>query len=451
MTVLMMDINYLVPHPQNPRKELGDLTELAESIKANGIYQNLTVMPINEDKADEEPKYMVLIGHRRLAAAKLAGLKEVPCSIQRNVSEQQQLQIMLMENMQRSDLTIIEQAQGFQQLLNLGVDIGYISQKSGFSKTTIRRRLEIAKLDQKKLKEVSSARQLSLGDFDELAKIKDPAVRNDVLETMGTNNFHWAVNRAVNEEVMNKNRPEFLETMKRLKFKKLQEKDRYSSKFKDIGIRKVSLLKWEDTKKYIPKSSEAIYYYECYNGAIEFYRENKKLKQAEAKSSATIAKEKSIAEAWSKAKAMAAAHYELRKTFVEKLPVRGNLTKIFAGAFIAGVINAVDYMSIGREELDEMCGVEADRFDDKRAEKAFKFLDQCDAMQQKQAVYLLFGDSEKESFAGGSPKEYPKYKPSSKLQALYRWLALFDYQLSDEEKQMTNGTHEVFSQNVFDA
>ena len=72
MAVVNMPIEYLVPHPQNPRKDLGDLEELTASIKENGIYQNLTVIPINEEAPDEEPKYMVVIGHRRLEAARRA-------------------------------------------------------------------------------------------------------------------------------------------------------------------------------------------------------------------------------------------------------------------------------------------------------------------------------------------------------------------------------------------
>lgn len=172
MAVVNMPVECLVPHPQNPRKDLGDLEELTASIKENGIYQNLTVIPVNEAVPGEEPKYMVVIGHRRLEAAKRAGLKEVPCAIVRDLSETRQLQIMLLENMQRSDLTVYEQAQGFQQLLDFGMDIEDISQQSGFSKSTIRRRLEIAKLDQNKLKEISSTRQLNLKEFDMLAKIK---------------------------------------------------------------------------------------------------------------------------------------------------------------------------------------------------------------------------------------------------------------------------------------
>ena len=66
MAVVNMPVECLIPHPQNPRKDLGNLEELTASIKENGIYQNLTVIPVNEAVPGEEPKYMVVIGHRRL-------------------------------------------------------------------------------------------------------------------------------------------------------------------------------------------------------------------------------------------------------------------------------------------------------------------------------------------------------------------------------------------------
>ena len=98
-------ITSISTHPQNPRKDLGDLTELAESIRTTGILQNLTVVQ-NDDYT-----YTVIIGHRRLAAAKLAGLETVPCAVV-EMSEDDQLATMLAENMQRSDLTVYEQAEG---------------------------------------------------------------------------------------------------------------------------------------------------------------------------------------------------------------------------------------------------------------------------------------------------------------------------------------------------
>ena len=179
-TITYIPAEHLRPHPDNPRKDLGDLTELTESIKKNGIMQNLTVIPI-----DGEPdQYMLLIGHRRYAAGKAAGLKEYPCQIVRDLSRQEQLSIMLEENLQRNDLTIIEQANGFQMMLDLGNTEESIAEKTGFSRTTVRHRLNIAKLDQKVLKERQDDPefQLSITDLYELEKIKNIKTRNKVLK-----------------------------------------------------------------------------------------------------------------------------------------------------------------------------------------------------------------------------------------------------------------------------
>ena len=79
-----IEVTSLSPHPDNPRKEIGDVSELTESIKQNGILQNLTVVPnmVTGNITGEtwQRGYMVIIGHRRLAAAKAAGPKRYPAS-----------------------------------------------------------------------------------------------------------------------------------------------------------------------------------------------------------------------------------------------------------------------------------------------------------------------------------------------------------------------------------
>lgn len=136
-------------HPDNPRKDLGDLTELSESIKKKGIMQNLTVIPghWDEDKTHHDEGYTLIIGHRRFAAGKMAGVTMYPCRIVEDMSYKDQVGTMLEENMQRIDLTPLEQAEGFQMMLDLGDTEEQIAEKTGFSRTTVRRRLEIAKLD----------------------------------------------------------------------------------------------------------------------------------------------------------------------------------------------------------------------------------------------------------------------------------------------------------------
>lgn len=180
LTGVMLEVSKIKQHPDNPRKDLGDLEELAESIRKNGIMQNLTVIPEDEENENSD-SYIALIGHRRLAAAKEAHLFQVPCNIVFGLSKKEQVGIMLEENMQRSDLTPVEQAFGFQMMLDLGETEESIAEKTGFSRTTIHHRLQIAKLDKKILKD-SEEFQLSIGDLMALEQIKSIPRRNAVLQ-----------------------------------------------------------------------------------------------------------------------------------------------------------------------------------------------------------------------------------------------------------------------------
>ena len=450
MSVVNMPIEYLVPHPQNPRKDLGNLEELTASIKENGIYQNLTVIPINEEAPDEEPKYMVVIGHRRLEAAKRAGLQEVPCAIVRGMTETRQLQTMLLENMQRSDLTVYEQAQGFQQLLDFGMDIEDISQQSGFSKSTIRRRLEIAKLDQNKLKEISSTRQLSLKEFDALARIKNLEARNKAMEKIGTNDFALAVNLAVEKEKLDANMPVFLADMERLGIKKFPDSsNKYSSKYRRVGS--LDLYEYEVTKDKIPKKTEGLYYEASYPRNVEFYVKETKKAKIIKKSAKELEKEKRIKEAWFKVDAMAATHYELRKAFVENL--RGTAKQreaVYMGAYSLIVLRSVAYMSCG--DISKEAGMDNKYFDPRRDEKAVKLAYESYDNTQKciEVIYKLFNDNEKEFYANGYRAGYPEYKFNPRLEAMYHWLTKLGYQMSSEEKLIAAGTHEIFQKNIFE-
>lgn len=450
MSVVNMPIEYLVPHPQNPRKDLGNLEELTASIKENGIYQNLTVIPVNEAVPGEEPKYMVVIGHRRLEAAKRAGLQEVPCAIVRGMSETRQLQTMLLENMQRSDLTVYEQAQGFQQLLDFGMDIEDISQQSGFSKRTIRRRLEIAKLDQNKLKELSSTRQLSLKEFDALARIKNLEARNKAMEKIGTNDFALAVSLAVEKEKLDANMPVFLADMERLGIKKFPDSaNKYSSKYRRVGS--LDLYEYEVTKDKIPKKTAGVYYEASYPRNVEFYVKETKKAKIIKKSAKELEKEKRIKEAWFKVDAMAATHYELRKAFVENL--RGTAKQreaVYMGAYSLIVLRSVAYMSCG--DISKEAGMDNKYFDPRRDEKAVKLAYESYDNTQKciEVIYKLFNDNEKEFYANGYRAGYPEYKFNPRLEAMYHWLTKLGYQMSSEEKLIAAGTHEIFQQNIFE-
>ena len=202
--ITYIEAAHIRPHPENPRKNLGDLSELVESIRKNGVLQNLTVIPVE----GEPGEYMTLIGHRRYAAGTQAGVEKFPCQIAENLTPREQVSIMLEENMQRNDLTIWEQANGFQMMLDLGETEESIAEKTGFSKTTVRHRLNIAKLNQKVLqeKEKDECFQLSLKDLYELEKIPDVKTRDKILKDSTSSNNLAQKARSVAEEIKRKER-----------------------------------------------------------------------------------------------------------------------------------------------------------------------------------------------------------------------------------------------------
>lgn len=231
-----INLEHIHPHPDNPRKDLGDLTELVESIKKNGIMQNLTVIPME----GKEGEYMAIIGHRRSAAAKLAGIQEVPCRIIEGMSLKEQVSTMLEENMQRNDLTIFEQAQGFQMMLDLGETEASIAEKTGFSKSTIRRRLNIAKLDPVvlKKKEQDDSFQLTLKDLYELDKVEDIKTRNKILnEARDQRDMAWRISQAAGEERRKKTVAVLIPRLEEKGIKKAPknaENERWSNKWESI-------------------------------------------------------------------------------------------------------------------------------------------------------------------------------------------------------------------------
>ncbi len=211
--IVMLDIKKLHSHPKNPRKNVGDVKELSESIKKNGIMQNLTVVPFVSEVTGQacEGEYIIVIGHRRRAGAEAAGLREVPCVI-KEMTEAEQLATMLAENIQRSDLTPFEQAEGVQMMLDIGETVSDISEKTGFSESTVRRRMKLLELDREKLRD-SEKRGATLADYEKLNQIDDLKVRNEVLETIGTNNFNMKLNQAISDQKVKKNKVKIIEAL----------------------------------------------------------------------------------------------------------------------------------------------------------------------------------------------------------------------------------------------
>jgi ParB family chromosome partitioning protein len=135
----MILIEQLDPNPEQPRVEIGDLTELTTSVKEKGVLEPLLVKP-----SAPKGRWMIIAGERRWRAAKAAGLKEVPC-IELDVDEAAVAEIALIENMQRKDLTPWEEADGLAALCHrYGYTHEEVSKKVGKSRSTITEAITLA-------------------------------------------------------------------------------------------------------------------------------------------------------------------------------------------------------------------------------------------------------------------------------------------------------------------
>jgi ParB family chromosome partitioning protein len=137
----MIATEKLDPNPEQPRVEIGDLTELTSSIKEKGVLEPLLVKP-----SAIGGRWMIIAGERRWRASREAGLREVPC-IEMDVDDRAVAEIALVENMQRKDLTAWEEADGLRALCErFGYTHGEVAVKVGKSRSTVTEALSISGL-----------------------------------------------------------------------------------------------------------------------------------------------------------------------------------------------------------------------------------------------------------------------------------------------------------------
>lgn len=141
--VVQVPVAAISPNPHQPRKQFDDeaLEDLASSIREHGIIQPLILI-----LAQDANHYTLIAGERRLRAAKIAGLSEVPAII-RSATEQQQLEFAIIENVQREDLNPLERARAYQNLLE-GFSLTHdeIARRVGKSRVTVTNTLRLLNL-----------------------------------------------------------------------------------------------------------------------------------------------------------------------------------------------------------------------------------------------------------------------------------------------------------------
>lgn len=431
----MIAVDKLHPHPDNPRKVIGDVTELAESIKANGILQNLTVVPNNDDW-DDKSDFTVVIGHRRLAAAKQAGLTELPCAVV-EMSEKEQLSTMLTENMQRSDLTVYEEAKGCQLLLDLGDTVAEIAEKTGFSESKIRRRVKLCELDEEAFKE-SQIRQPTLADYDRLNQIKDIETRNKLLESIGTNNFDNLLYSAVKKQETEEEKEKIEKLCLEHGMTKVQNHDEIPNNYSYAGLFALKDLVGKDFA-----DGRKRYFYFAYGSNICIYAEAlKKTEKKDPEEEKRKLEEQRWDELVEQAEEIDERCEALRRDFMldtnfNDSSKKQELVKFIVAQVAAGAIRSVYRFSEVVENQDD------EHIDSYINEH---WGDNSGRLLMAAAYASCQRTDEKLSFiyVGYSSKTISR-KNSPDLNRFYSLLCKLGYVMSDEEIQLRDGTHPIFT------
>lgn len=137
--VRMISIDMIDPNPRQARNELGNIDELVLSIKEKGVLEPILVRP-------KAGRYEIIAGERRYVATRKAGIREIPC-IEMRVEDNEAMEIALIENLQRKDLDVFEEADGLKALTDVyGYSHGEIANKIGKARSTITEIINISKI-----------------------------------------------------------------------------------------------------------------------------------------------------------------------------------------------------------------------------------------------------------------------------------------------------------------
>ncbi|MDD8014434.1 MAG: ParB/RepB/Spo0J family partition protein [Acidobacteriota bacterium] len=163
--IRMIPLDKIDPNPHQARSELGNIQELMDSIKSKGVLEPILVRAVAE-------RFEIIAGERRYIASKNIGLSELPC-IEMDVEENEAMEIALIENLQRKDLDIFEEADGLNALIEMyGYNHQQVSDKIGKARSTITEILSISRVPQKVRELIKESPSISRTTIIEIARMK---------------------------------------------------------------------------------------------------------------------------------------------------------------------------------------------------------------------------------------------------------------------------------------
>lgn len=456
--IVMIQTERLEHHPDNPRKEIGDITELAASIGVDGILQNLTVVPQPKNK----DKFYIVIGNRRYEAGCAAGLHEFPCVIS-DMDYTKQLETMLVENMNRSDLTPYEEAKGFEQLTLAGYSTEEIAEKTGFSKATIKRRINLCQYD-KELVVNAFKNQATFEDFEKLNKLKDKKLRDKAAGQLGSKNFDWEFSCCMKEQRIAERKLIILEALKNANIEDSKNSEEQIWEMNRLFT--IPICADSDDASDMMSELEALknlgdgeyYYYFDYSGNCSIYELSKEEKQEEVVEPVVQKNKEEIEQLESLFEQMRKRHLDYIINYDRQansapgfaLICFDTISELFKykeinGTYCRGISDVESYMSernkIIYSNFDSPMEVYAGR-------KPFSFWIDIVAALLIGGTNSNYYDYLYSTYNGivykGDDKNDCNHRYILRLKLFIKFLIDIGYEMSDEEKQLIDGTHRLY-------
>lgn len=412
-------------HPKNVRKTYDDIEELTASVRENGVMQNLTVV---KDPADPG-YYLVIIGNRRLMAARAAGLDYLQCNVV-EMTEAEQLATMLTENMQRKDLTVVEESNGVQMCLDLGISEKDLQKRTGLSRETIRTRKKIASLE---LKE--ECKNATVQEYLQVAELKNEENRAEALELIGTEDFNWKINELKRKE----QKEEFWEEIKPLLDKHATEMTgvpfyRIERSWTIINIEAVKEIEWEEDAEYV-------YTMPSYSISVNVYKLRPQDEEGEAEEEERAREEaQNRKDAWEEGKRKAAVSRATRLQYIKNTFDCEQIDKKKIIKWLARIKFMWD--SPDFDIYDEVMGVTRDEYEEELTEEEIL---QDISNSADTALALIYATLETLPDRGlPTMTGRGEFREDRGYQTLYDFMVDFGYKPSKEEWQLLDGTHKIF-------
>ena len=197
--IRMIPLDKIDPNPHQARCELGNIDELMASIKSKGVLEPILVRPRND-------RYEIIAGERRFVASQKIGLNDIP-AIEMNVRDNEALELALIENLQRKDLDVFEEADGLSALVDIyDYNHAQLAEKIGKARSTITEIINVARIP-KKLRQLCAANEItSRSTLIEIAKLEKEADMERLINEISQRGLRREDTRELSKKIKGKSK-----------------------------------------------------------------------------------------------------------------------------------------------------------------------------------------------------------------------------------------------------